>query len=285
MAVDALARLHEGHRVAHDGARDAGERCKVRELEMRCQRGGLVAHVQQHVLGLHAHVAKARGARCAQPLAEAAPVVHALHALRLGGHERDHAVAAAVVVQALGRDRDPVGIQRACAVELVAVEPPGVAVALQGGLQRLERAVAEFGGGVAEDHALGRKAHPRAVQGGVDFRQQPLDEAEVRAQDLRQVGVGLAQFDEQVVELLHRAAQAAVLERHAQRAEALGVEPGHGFVGEFAVGLALGGALGDALEDGAEAGSELLERRRLCERRLRRGARLGLDGFHGGGAA
>ncbi len=60
---------------------------------------------------IDAHVAKARGARGTQSLAETAPVVDALHARRFRWHQRDHAVVAAVVVVALRRDRDPFGIE------------------------------------------------------------------------------------------------------------------------------------------------------------------------------
>ncbi|CAD9226246.1 hypothetical protein BCEN4_540020 [Burkholderia cenocepacia] len=252
MAVHARAVAHELARVAHDRMADAGQR---RDVEQLVERGLVLEAAREidHVVRVDRRILETRRAAAGGGLAEAVPVVLADHA-RLRGRDGDDHVAA--VVRALREHIDPVGEQAAGAVELAAVqhEPAVVLRHLRDGLA--ERHVAGFRPRIADELAAREAVEPgRALRPG--RRIQPiLDEREMSAQRLRQIGIGGGQFGQQPEQLRQRCARAAGARRQPDRAEAGRLQPADRLVRQFAVAFALGGAGGDALEDRPEPARE-----------------------------
>nr|WP_240356639.1 hypothetical protein [Pseudomonas sp. 15A4] len=180
----------------------------------------------------HLHLAEARGATAREALAETIPVVLDRHAGRISGH-RD----ADEVIAIQGHGGDPVGVQRAGAVILLAIEPPARCTVTRFNRRECHRVaggVAALGHGGAPQLAVGNLGQPVILRLLIARRQPAFDETEVRTHDLRQVGVGLTQRDHQLEQLREACAQAALRKRHPQRTEAGVTQPLHGFEGEFA---------------------------------------------------
>ena len=85
-----------------------------------------------------------------------------------------------------------------------------------------------------------------------------LDQGEVPAEGLRQVGVDGGELDPQPGEADEVQPATAGRGRHAQRTEALGLEQAHRLHGQLPVHLALEGTLGDGVEDGRPLGEEVV---------------------------
>ena len=78
----------------------------------------------------------------------------------------------------------------------------------------------------------------------------------MRAQDVRQVRVGLGQLDQQLEQLRQAGATAALLARHAQRPEAGLTQPVHRIEGQLALLLAGQRSVLDAREDLGKGGPQ-----------------------------
>ncbi|MNL17521.1 hypothetical protein D3C87_1386180 [compost metagenome] len=102
-------------------ARQGRQQDQLIERGLVFEAGGKV----DDIFGFHFGIDKPRRAAAGGALAEAVPVI-ALHDPGLMGAHRGNNVAAGVA--ALGVDIDPVGKQAAGAVELLAVEPPPIAI-------------------------------------------------------------------------------------------------------------------------------------------------------------
>lgn len=291
MAEHAAARLHIGDGIALQGPGNAGQGGQVGQLEISHQGRGLGAREADHGVVGHAHLAEHGGARAGQALAKAAPVIEALHAGLRGGHDGVHGLVFLARLHRARHHGHPVGIQRARAVELAPVQPPpaGLRIGHQGGLQRAQGARAHLGGGIAEHGAARGQRQPAGLGGGIAVDEHAVQKAEVRAQDLGDVGVGLGQLGPQREQLLHAGAGPAKAARHAQRGEAAVTQPGDGFMGQAARAFALGRTLGDAVEHRAKTRLQGWQRgrvgigRAVCGWAGRRvGRRLGGAGEGGG---
>lgn len=249
VAVDTGPPAHLGGDVAQGGAAGAGQH---REQDQLVERGLVLeaAGEVDEVLFLHLGILEQRRAAAGGALAEAVPVVALAHAGLVGADRRDH-IGAGVV--ALGIQIDPVGEEAAGAVVLAAVHHPAtVVLARDAGEHFAQPYRTDLGPGAADQVALDEAPQPTvAARAGLGI-ETVLDEGEVAAQGLGDVGVGLGQFDQQLNQLRQRGAGAAVLARHAHGAEAGLLEPGDRLVGQFALPFALDGAFGDAREDRSE---------------------------------
>ena len=241
-----LASGDQRRRIAHRGQRRAGDG----RVQHQLVEGGLIAEAlleRDHRLGTG--IVEDRGAGAGQLLAEAGPVVADLHALLIRRHQRDHRRA---IVRARGIDVDPVGIDRAGGIVFPPIHPEAAALRRDLGDRVAQLDLAHLGPAVAGDLARGETAQPGLALGaGCD--QPVLDQREMAAQPLGQVGVGLGQVDQQVEELLQAGPGAAEFHRDAQRGEARLLQPADLLMGQAAVDLAPDRAFGDAVEDGAES--------------------------------
>ncbi|QUN56380.1 hypothetical protein KEH58_19990 [Burkholderia cenocepacia] len=231
---------------------DAGER---RDVEQLVERGLVLEAAREidHVVRIDRRVLETRRTAAGGRLAETVPVVLADHA-RLRGRDGDDHVAA--VVRALREHVDPVGEQAAGAVELAAVqhEPAVLLRYLRDGLA--ERHVAGFRPCIADQLAARETVEPGRPLRAVRCVQPVLDEREMSAQRLRQIGIGGGQLGQQPEQLRQRRAGAARARRQPYRAEARRFQPADRLVRQFAAAFAFGGAGGDTLEDRPEPARE-----------------------------
>ncbi len=249
MAEHAAARLHIGHGVAAKRTRNARQARQVEQLRKGHDGRRLTGAELQHRVRGHLHIAQHRGARSGQPLAKAAPVIEPLHTRRIAGHQRMHRLVGLAGHHGAGQYADPVGIETAGAVELLAIEPPVAGrrrVGLQGGLQAAYRPLPHLGGCIAKGGALGHQGQPVALRLGCALVEHAVHKQKVRPQDLGQVGVGLSQVHQQGHELLQRRAAAPPGPGQAQGGKATVPQPLQRCMGQAAAVLALGRPFGNA---------------------------------------
>lgn len=107
--------------------------------------------------------------------------------------------------------------------------------------------------------------------------QNGFGEHDVRAQQLREVRVGLAELHQQPEQLLQRQPGTAAFDRQPQRGDARLAQPPHLLEGQLAPPVAVGGGVGDAREQRPKAGGDrvvglrdghrmLLSRRTRCQK-------------------
>jgi hypothetical protein len=171
-----------------------------------------------HLVGLDPHVVEAGRPGAGEALAEAVPVVEDRDALTVH-RDRDRGDR---VLRGRGVDLHVVGVEAAGRVELLAVQAEAVAGGVRG-QDRLEahpdRPAALLADRVAEDLALVDDGDPAGAALGVGLVQQALDEGEVDAQDVGDVGVRLGERHQHLEELAQRRPAAALGDGHADRPE------------------------------------------------------------------
>ena len=218
--------------------------------------GGLIAKALGKVVdvvGFHPGVGEAGGPAASQPLAKAIPVIFPRHAGLLGADQGNHI---ATGIAAPGKHIDPVGVQRAGAVELLAVESPAALCRRHPSVHLPQLNRADLRPAAAHQLAVKEATKPAVAPGGIRLIQLIFHKGKVRAQGLRQVRVRLRQLDQQRAELRQRSAPAALLARDTQRAEARFFQPADRLIGQNALLFALRSALGDTGEYRAEGGRQ-----------------------------
>ncbi|MEB3371410.1 hypothetical protein R4I43_28800 [Saccharopolyspora sp. S2-29] len=98
--------------------------------------------------------------------------------------------------------------------------------------------------------------------------QHGFGEHDVRAQQLREVRVGLAQFHQQPEQLVQRQPGTAALLGQPQRADAGCAQPPHLLEGQPALPVSTGSGLGDAGEQRSEGGDRVVGLRDGCGHRM-----------------
>ncbi len=171
----------------------------------------------------------------------------------MGADQRNHI---AVVVGAPGKDIDPVGVQGAGAVKLLPVQPPAVFARRHPGFDFAQLQVADFTPAAADQFTIGKPAEPLATPFAVGLIQAIFDKGEMRAQRLRQVGVGFGQFSQQLEQLRQAGTQSALLDRDAQGAESGLLQPADWLIGQRPLVFPRDRAFGNLVEDRAESGGQ-----------------------------
>lgn len=157
---------------------------------------------------LHFDLREHRGAAGREVLADGVKVVHQVQASACAWY--DEAGLLAVVVQSEGAD--PVGIQRAGAVELGAGDVPlASAWVLCDACGDLPIGAATLPPCVAKNFAVQQVGQPVLQLCGITCRQQAFDKAKAGAQGLRDVGVGGGNVQQQLEQVAHRAPWPSVL--------------------------------------------------------------------------
>ena len=218
--------------------------------------GGLIAKTPGKIInmfGFHPGAGKAGGSAAGQPLAKAIPVIFPHHAGLLGADQGYHVAGG---ITAPGKHIDPVGVQRAGAVKLLAIETPALLCRRHPGVHLAQLNRADLRPAAAHQLAVEEATKPAVAPGGIRLIQLIFHKGKVRAQGLRQVRVRLRQLDQQRAELRQRSAPAALLARDTQRAEARFLQPADRLIGQNALLFALRSALGDTGEYRAEGGRQ-----------------------------
>ncbi len=204
-----------------------------------------------------------RGSRRGEPLSEAIPIVDQFDAFAVHRDQGGGVGAGGIG----GADQDIVRIKRAGAVILGAIKQIVVTVRRQ---CRVRLGVADlwrfqFGCRQPDDGAVGDRLLPFPMLVGPGLPHQPLDHAEMIAQDMRHVGVGLAETDDDLEQLPDRAAGAAGFGGQSERAKP-------GFSDEIdlwerkgALTLAVAGALSDPVEKRVEIRRTEIEAMRVFQ--------------------
>ena len=222
----------------------------------------------QEVVLADSNAVEHRGAAGRQALPEAVPVVPQFKAL-CGAGDGD---AAQFVVAVFRDGYHPVGIERAGRIELLAREQQAVfGIALDAGFEVVAVARIALGMGAADHGAFGNARDPQVARGGWRGQQDRFHEQEMRAEDLREVGVCGRKVEQDFGKLRYRKPGAAVCQRQAQRTESAPGEFGNILMGELAFPVARGGL-------GADLGQKIGKVEALCLCLRRFCAPLGGDG-------
>ncbi|MCY1444716.1 hypothetical protein D9M71_612010 [compost metagenome] len=122
---------------------------------------------------------------------------------------------------------------------------------------RVAGGVGAFGHGRAPQLPRRYLGQPVTLGSGIAAGQPAFDKAEVRAKDLRQVGVGCGQIDQQAKQ--HRQADLRAVQclGHAQGAEARVAQPAHRLMGQLALLFAVNRAFGNAGKQGGKTHLQL----------------------------
>lgn len=156
-------------------------------------------------------------------------------------------------ITAPGKHIDPVGVQRAGAVKLLAVESPAALCRRHSGVHLSQLNRADLRPAAAHQLTVEEATKPAVAPGGIRLIQLIFHKGKVRAQGLRQVRVRLRQLDQQRTELRQRSAPAALLARDTQRAEARFFQPADRLIGQNALLFALRSALAIRVNIGRKA--------------------------------
>ena len=191
-----------------------------------------------------------RRAAAGGALAKAVPVIALGHAGMTGMHQGNHLGA---VVRTLGIDIDPVREDATGTVVLGTVEQIVVALGADFGQHFPKLDCADFGPAIAHQFARYKACKP-----GPAFRagrgiEAVFDKGKMAAQGLRNIRIGLGQFNQQLEQLGDGSTGTAVLHRHPHRAKTCLLEPAHGFIGQFASLFTADIAGGDLAKQRAEA--------------------------------
>ncbi len=158
------AALDERYRIGQYRLADTRQGGQMHRLvergEVRLGTQFALGETAQQMLRLHPDPGETGGATASQPLAEAVPVVDPLHARRTGRyHEADKVVAM------VGHCRHPIGVQRAGAVVLFAVQAVTTFVFAQ--LHGIAGAVGALGHGRAPQFTGNHAGEPVVLGGSI----------------------------------------------------------------------------------------------------------------------
>ncbi|MGY3606313.1 MULTISPECIES: HEAT repeat domain-containing protein [unclassified Bradyrhizobium] len=177
-----------------------------------------VRGVEHDLLAFDPDVAKVRRSGRRQALAEPVPIIDQLDTVALDWEDRGPAGAGRIG----GADQDVVGIQGSGAVIFGAVQDVAVISVrreCRAGGDITDARGSELGRSEPDDGALGDGPLPVPALFVPGLTYQPFDDAEMVAQDMRHIGVGLAQANDDREEIADRAAGAAGGHRQPQCAE------------------------------------------------------------------
>jgi hypothetical protein len=174
------------------------------------------------------------------------------------------------LIAAARGDVDPVGEDAAGGVELRPVQQPAAIDLLEPRRALIEHCGARLRRCVADDLALAEARQPDCARFRVGIAQPVLDDGDMAAEEMRDIGVGCGQLDQEAQESGMVEPVAAEFHRHPQRAEALLLEPADLLEGQAALMLARHRALGDPREDRPEQARHRLEIGSLARIAVRR---------------
>src|SRR5471032_1699106 len=163
VAINTFAAGDGVRRIAGNGAGNTGQRHQQNLLVV----GGLVGEAFAEVIdvgGFDVGLFETGRPATAQTLAETVPVVVTLNALLMGVDQHDHV---APVVRTLGINVDPVSVQAAGAVKLLAVKRPAVLLRGDFGDHHAQFQVANFRPAAAHQFAVNKTAEPAATRFGI----------------------------------------------------------------------------------------------------------------------